>query len=195
MLRDHTPTLPIFHELRPEWRIKADEREAALSKRNAKMVESYDRGTKMLPELNVNDHVAVQNQHGTNPRRWSKTGEIVERHDSRQYTVRMDGSSCVGCVTLRNRKFLKKIQPVCADPPLPRVNESWDVPKIGNATSPIVQSPAVTPPRPSPEPVLVTPPTALRRSTRNRETRKLLCVDPSKKSYDVSTVSINQRRK
>ena len=46
-----------------------------------------------------------------------KTGVVVERLPHRQYKIRMDGS---GRVSLRNRKFLKNILPVCSDPKLMR---------------------------------------------------------------------------
>ena len=43
----------------------------------------------------------------------------MEVGDHRQYTVRMDGSR--RC-TLRNRHFLRKIQPVCSDGPMPIIS-------------------------------------------------------------------------
>ena len=54
----------------------------------------------------------MQNQNGRCPRRWDKTGKVVEKLLFRQYRVKMDGS---GRVTLRNRKYLRKISPVCSD--------------------------------------------------------------------------------
>ena len=183
----------MLHQLRPEWRIKADEREAALSKRNAKMVESYNENTRSLPELEINDHVAVQNQHGFHPRRWSKTGKIVEKHQNRQYTVRMDGSRRV---TLRNRKFLKQIAPVCSDPPIPRrlPDEVGDVgppntlPENGvgrgedDHPTEIAETVRHYTRRQS-VPTTPAPITELRRSTRLRNQTKTLCVDPEKKVY------------
>ena len=111
-LKDHTPTVPELCKIRPEWILQANEREFALRKRNSKMVEEYNRHTKSLPELTVSDHVAVQNQRGHHPNRWEKTGKIVEKLPFRQYRVRMDGS---GRITLRNRRFLRPIQPICSD--------------------------------------------------------------------------------
>ena len=112
MLKDLTPTLPELYRIRPEWRLQAEEREFALKKRNSKMIERYNRGTRTLPELDISDHVAVQNQRGHYSKRWDKTDKIVEKLPFRQYKIRMDGS---GRITLRNRRFLKEIQPVCAD--------------------------------------------------------------------------------
>ena len=115
VLKDHTPSLPELRQIRPEWKLQAQEREIALQKRNSKVVERYNRNSRTLPDLSVSDHVSVQNQKGTYPRRWDKTGKIVEKLANRQYNIRMDGS---GRITLRNRKFIRKIAPVCSDPPL-----------------------------------------------------------------------------
>ena len=65
-------------------------------------------GTKPLPQLDVGDHVIVQNQIGNYPSRWDITGMVVEKKPFDQYIVRVDGS---GRMTLRNRKFLRKISP------------------------------------------------------------------------------------
>ena len=62
-----------------------------------------------LEPLEEGDTVLVQNQYGPSPKRWERTGEVVEKLGNRQYTIRMHGS---GRVTLRNRRFLKKIQPL-----------------------------------------------------------------------------------
>ena len=117
-LRDCIPTLAEAHKIRPEWRMVADDRERALAKRNLISMERFNEHTKELPELIVGDHVAVQNQAGPRPNKWEKTGIVVERGDNRQYMIRMDGS---GRCTLRNRRFIKKIMPVCADAPLPQI--------------------------------------------------------------------------
>ena len=65
--------------------------------------------TRPLPQLKVGDVVRVQNQTGPFPRRWDKTGTVIEVRQFHQYWVRMAGS---GRATLRNRKFLRK----CAAP-------------------------------------------------------------------------------
>ena len=79
--------------------------------------------SKQLPALQVQDAVAIQDQTGHTPRRWSKTGTVVEvlPHDS--YVVKVDGSNRV---TKRNRQFLRKLGLYQADkdtfdplPPLP----------------------------------------------------------------------------
>ena len=65
-------------------------------------------GTRALPPLAVGDSVLVQNQIGNHPSKWDITGVIVERKDFDQYVVKVDGS---GRLTMRNRKFLRKITP------------------------------------------------------------------------------------
>ena len=111
------PSIQDVYNIREEWQVAADKREAALQKRHAKIIETYNSHTKELEPLNIRDHVAVQNQNGNHPNRWDKTGVVVERLPHRQYKIRMDGS---GRVSLRNRKFLKNILPVCSDPKLMR---------------------------------------------------------------------------
>ena len=65
---------------------------------------------KELLPLQIGDSVSVQNQAGTRPNKWTCTGIISEVLPYRQYRVIMDGSRRV---TLRNRRFLRKISPVC----------------------------------------------------------------------------------
>ena len=54
----------------------------------------------------------IQNQKGNDPKRWSKSGKVIERLDFGQYLVKVDGS---GRVTRRNRRFLRKIISTLAD--------------------------------------------------------------------------------
>lgn len=113
-LRDWIPSVKDAHKIRHEWLVVAEDRERALAKRNILQMEKYNEHTRPLPPLSVGDHVAVQNQTGSHANKWEKSGKIVECGDYRQYVVRMDGS---GRCTTRNRRFLRKIQPVCADQP------------------------------------------------------------------------------
>ena len=117
-LKDCMPSLKEALTVRPEWRIAADEREKALRKRHVKCMETYNEHSTDLPELKEDDYVAVQNQDGNHPKRWDRTGRIIEKLPFRQYKVKMDGSNRV---TFRNRKFLRKIDPVCSQPLLPKV--------------------------------------------------------------------------
>ena len=62
--------------------------------------------TKSLPWLVTGEQVVIQNQTGNYPRRWDKTGTILEPKGFDQYRVITDGSRRI---TLRNRRFLRKI--------------------------------------------------------------------------------------
>ena len=108
-IRDHLPALLRTHTIRREWTEIRDLREAAMAKRHMRNEQFYNRGTKQLSDLNIGDSVQVQNQHGSLPRRWHTTGRVVEKLDHQQYRVRVDGSNRM---TLRNRRFLRKILPV-----------------------------------------------------------------------------------
>ena len=70
--------------------------------------EKLDERTKNLVPLEVGDHVSIQNQTGPRPTRWDKSGTVVEKHGHRQNSVRLKLSRRV---TLRNRKFLRKVDP------------------------------------------------------------------------------------
>ena len=56
----------------------------------------------------MGDHVYVQNLVGNHPRRWERTGTVVEVRQHHQYVVKLDGS---GRPTLRNRQHLRKFTP------------------------------------------------------------------------------------
>ena len=103
-LRDSIPTHPSLYKPHRKWIEAASKREIRISRRNVKLSEKYNASAHNLPQLKITDIVAVQDRQ----KRWIRTGRIVERLDHRQYRVRMDGS---GRITLRNRRFLRKIHP------------------------------------------------------------------------------------
>ena len=103
-LRDHLPRHS--RELRSEWNAIDDARELALAKRAMK---SNTANGKILQPLNIGDSVQIQNQSGNSPNKWQNTGVISECLPHRQYHVVVDGSRRV---TLRNRRFLRKIDPI-----------------------------------------------------------------------------------
>ena len=78
-----------------------------------------------LPPLLIGQAVQVQNQTGTKPNKWLSTGVIVETLPHRQYRIRIDGSRRL---SLRNRKFLKPINPVCR-------KNNWALEQSPNPTS------------------------------------------------------------
>ena len=111
--RDFIPILPGKYCPNAIWRESLRAREAALKNRHARAAERWSEHTKRLPPLVVGDKVYIQNQSGTHPNKWDKTGMVVEVRQHDQYVVRIDGS---GRVTNRNRKFLRKYNPVISEP-------------------------------------------------------------------------------
>ena len=103
-LRDHLPRYD--RKLRPEWDTVAESREMALAKR---VTQTITESGKELEPLKVGDSVQIQNQTGNHPNKWSRTGIIAGVRPHRQYQVIIDGSRRI---SLRNRRFLKKILPV-----------------------------------------------------------------------------------
>ena len=64
-------------------------------------------GHALLP-LELGDFVSVQDQTGNTPRRWSKTGTVIEILGHDAYLIQIDGSLRV---TKRNRQFLSRLVP------------------------------------------------------------------------------------
>ena len=119
-LRDHLPMPKEFLEQRKEWTMMKADREKALSTKYGRIQEDLERHSRPLQQLPVGAVVQVQNQKGKDPLRWDRSGTVVESLGNQQYTVKMDGS---GRVTLRNRRFLRKIEPF-----LPRYKMLDEVP-------------------------------------------------------------------
>ena len=203
-LRDFLPSPQTRYKPQPEWIMLREDREKALAKRAVSNMEKLDRNCRVLPKLAVGDSVLVQNQVGNHPSRWDITGVVVEIRDHDQYVIRVDGS---GRMTLRNRKFLKKITPYSmtkhfktSDPPVDKPNPSPVQPEL--VTEPLEVRPepqeevapapaASEPAEPLPE-VVTTPepePAAPRRSARASQPTDKLQLSWGTKSY-VQTVSV-----
>ena len=105
-LKDH---LPMMRPIRQEWQETLDARETAFARRHLRSNQTPHTSHELSP-LSIGQTVQIQNQTGTKPNKWLSTGLIVESLPHRQYRVRIDGSRRV---SLRNRKFLKPINPVC----------------------------------------------------------------------------------
>ena len=112
-LRDSIPSQPFLYKPYPEWIVAAQHREEILHKRNAKMVETYNRHTHNLCPLQTGDTVTIQSPLN---RQWNTTGKIISVLPKRQYKIRVDGS---GRITLRNRRFLRKCKLKPAPTPIP----------------------------------------------------------------------------
>ena len=101
--------LPEEYQMQKEWILIKGERELALAQRYGKIEENLRRHSRALEELPVGANVQIQNQRGSEPLRWNKSGVVVENRGNDQYSIKMDGS---GRVTLRNRRYLRRIRPV-----------------------------------------------------------------------------------
>ena len=114
-LKDHLPNK--FRTLRKEWKDLMKVRELqGLKKERQVLLKTGNRRT--LKPLNEGDIVSVQNQTGNQPLKWSNTGVIVKVHPHRQYSVMIHASRRV---TLRNRKFLRKLDLYSHKPKLPTI--------------------------------------------------------------------------
>ena len=92
----------------PTWTETIANREKTLDKRHTREREKWQEHTHALPSLKIGDHIYLQNLVGNHPRRWERTGTVVEVRQFHQYVVKIDGSSRV---TLRNRQHLRKFTP------------------------------------------------------------------------------------
>ena len=113
-IRDFIPVLPHKYAPHRSWRDTLEAREDALRSRHIRAHERLSEHTKRLPPLKIGDRVRIQNQTGPHPLKWDKTGSIIEVRQFDQYLVKVDGSNRT---TLRNRKFLRKFNPVQMNPP------------------------------------------------------------------------------
>ena len=135
--------------IRPTWRDAWQDKETALRQRFHRSSESLQEHSRSLPTLVVGDRCYIQNQTGNHPKRWDRSGTVVEvlGHDS--YNMKVDGS---GRLTRRNRQFLRQFVE-------PSLNISLKDPTPRAGTTPTVGKP---PTRPdvsvTPAPPACTPP-------------------------------------
>jgi len=108
-IRDFIPIPPGKYRPHNMWQETLASREEALRTRHMRGAEKWSEHTRRLPPLKTGDRVRIQNQVGPHPKKWDKTGVVIEVRQFDQYVVKVDGS---GRVTLRNRKFLRKYIPV-----------------------------------------------------------------------------------
>ena len=125
-MRDHLPNK--FRKVRKSWRRF---RLAKEIKNRVQTTWTADKSRTHRP-LVIGEHVSIQNQHGNKPKRWSNTGKVVEVLPHRKYQVMIDGSKRL---TLRNRKFLRRIPATARDGEEPRRVEA-PLPPSPSPTSP-----------------------------------------------------------
>ena len=126
-IRDLIPILPGKFQPQLGWRLAREERERALRVRYCKGKEAWSEHTKSLPVLVVGEKVLVQNQAGTPKiaKRWDRSGVILEVRKFDQYLIKIDGS---GRISLRNRRFLRRVTPYQSRKPAPSSTDSSSVP-------------------------------------------------------------------
>ena len=76
--------------------------------RYVKTLENLSEHARKLHPLWHGDHVFIQNQAGRFPKKWDRSGVIVETKENDQYVVKVAGT---GRLALRNRRFLRKYTP------------------------------------------------------------------------------------
>ena len=135
-----------------KWRNAWELKEEALRIRIVKTKENLSEHSRTLPPLWHDDQVLIQNQTGRFPKKWDRSGIIVEVKENDQYVVKVTGS---GRLTLRNRRFLRKFnhklsrslpyspqQPLQSNTiPSPEIKE---VPKGFDSSKPIPATPKVS---------------------------------------------------
>ena len=104
---------PTLYKPHADWIAAAKNREIILSRRNARLIEQYNKTTHTLCPLQKGQIVTIQRP---TPLRWDTTGQVVETLPNHQYHVRVDGS---GRITLRNRRFLRKLETPTTPPLIP----------------------------------------------------------------------------
>ena len=138
------------HHIRPVWREAWAAKEAAMRTRMTRTVESLSEHCRPLPPLSVGDRVFLQNQVGNSPKKWDRSGTVVECSGHDQYVVKVDGS---GRLTTRNRRFVRTFCPVSTSLPAPtpaREVPAADTPKPASPLASRPDIPAVVPPAPRP---------------------------------------------
>ena len=110
--RDHLPRAS--YKPRASWAELAEKREEAFLSRHYRKCESLNLHATNLKPLLVGQSVYVQNQYGTQPTKWGKSGSIVEVLPHSSYLVKIHGSNKV---TKRNRRFLRAFTPFIQTPP------------------------------------------------------------------------------
>ena len=102
-LRDLLSIKPKQLKMNPEWHKILRLRELTLARRYHRRGQKLTEHTRKLQSLEVGVTVAVQNQHGINPKWWDTTGTVVEVQKFDKYVVKMDGS---GRLSTKNRGHL-----------------------------------------------------------------------------------------
>ena len=149
-VRDGLPVSPGHYNPHNTWRELLDHREHAMARRHNAGREQWEAHTKDLVKLEKGDNVFLQNLVGNHPRRWERTGKVLECKEFDQYLIKVDGT---GRTTLRNRKHLRKFQPIPSRYPTPTTAPSppatWSSPPSLPTTVPEATSHQPEPSQPA----------------------------------------------
>lgn len=134
--------------IRSTWREAWASKESALRARFTKTSEVLNEHARRLTNLSVGDRGFIQNQTGNTPKKWDRTGVVVEALPHDQYVIKVDGS---GRLTTRNRRFIRTFEPAstaieCA-PPSNMIAQS--TPRANSSMQPSITA---APPVHAPEP-------------------------------------------
>ena len=121
------------HAIRSIWHDAWASKEDALRTRFANSMEKLNAHARQLPKLEIGERVFIQNQKGTHPNKWDRSGVVLESLGYDQYTIKVDGS---GRLTKRNRRFLRRYT-------LPGQPTTRDVPSYTQLTPQAYTSPQV----------------------------------------------------
>ena len=177
-------------EIQPIWHEAWSAKEDALRTRFAQSIETLNSHVRQLPQLQAGEKVFIQNQNGPHPKKWDRSGVILEPLGHNQYNVKVDGT---GRVTKRNRRFLRQYtlssamptappvhvqestpaqvkECVPSVPEIPQLNEPEADPVTATTPAPLVQQssqPSLQPPlqqssHPSSQPLVLTRPKRVR---------------------------------
>ena len=113
--------------VRPLWRQAWATKEDALRARITRTTESLKEHSRPLRPLAIGERVFLQNQQGTSPTKWDRSGIVMESPGHDQYLVKVDGS---GRLTLRNRRFLRAYTPAT-----PSITQQPTAPSLPRCTT------------------------------------------------------------
>ena len=92
------------HHIRPLWREAWSQKKSAMKERFHRSAENGTKNLRNMPAIHLGDRCYIQNQTGKNPRRWDRSGTVVEDNGYHSYTVKVGGPERL---TRRNRKYLR----------------------------------------------------------------------------------------
>ena len=109
-MKDLLPVKQGKPNMSESWVECKEAREVGMRHRYRRGAEKWSEHTRNLPDLELGQHVMVQNQRspGNQAKKWDRTGIVVDCPGYDKYSIRMDGS---GNMTDRNRKYLRAFVP------------------------------------------------------------------------------------